>query len=403
MKSNLKNSEQYVIVRATDLSAVNGVPMEIMVAPYGKWKGYQAPDGTKIEFEITPELCDGLIAYHRSLKERFPLRDLVIDYEHQTENDVEAPAAGFMFSDVFKKADGVYARVKQWTKRAEEYLLNGEYRYASPVLIFNGFDKETGEKVPLRLKNLALTNEPFLDNYKPISAKDGGTPTLIYLTDSPQLINGGNTMLQEIMKLLGLDANATIDAVKAKLDEWKKAATDAASTVAAKYTSAMKELGLKDDASVEDVRAFALKHTTILTELGLKASDTVDHIKSVIVTAKGSGTQQVDLKEYVKKSDFETLQLQMKTRDVNEAISAAVQKGKIAPASVEEFKKIALRDLTQFNDLMAKVPDYTAVPLQEIIAKNVTSAASKEPDANTIEVAGKAGVSAEDIKKFGGR
>lgn len=400
MKSNLKNSEQYIVVRATDLSMVNGVPMEIMVAPYGKWKGYQAADGTKIEFEITPGLCDELVAYHQSLKERFPLRDLVIDYEHQTENDMEAPAAGFMFSDVFKKADGVYARVKQWTKRAEEYLLNGEYRYASPVLIFNGYDKETGEKVPLRLKNLALTNEPFLDNYKPISAKDGGTPTLIYLTDSPKPINGGITMLPEILKLLGLDANATIDAVKAKLDEWKNAATSAATSVAAKYTSAMKELGLKDNASVEDVRAFALKHTTILQDLGLKATDTVDHIKQVIVAAKGGSAQQVDLKEYVKKDVFAALELQMKTRDVDNAISAAVQKGKIAPASAEEFKKIALKDLTQFNDLMAKVPDYSAVPLQEIIAKDVKPH-STGADQNTLDVAEMAGVSKADIEKYG--
>lgn len=401
MKSHLKNSEQYIVVRATDLSMVNGVPMEIMVAPYGKWKGYQAADGTKIEFEITPELVDELVAYHQALKERFPLRDLVIDYEHQTENDMEAPAAGFMFSDVFKKADGVYARVKQWTKRAEEYLLNGEYRYASPVLIFNGYDKETGEKVPLRLKNLALTNEPFLDNYKPISAKDGGTPTLIYLTDSPKPINGGTTMLEMILKMLGLDANATSEAVHAKINEMKNAATSAVSTVAAKYTSAMQELGLKDDASVEDVKTFALKHTTILQELGVKAADTVEHIKEVIVAAKGGSAQQVDLKEYVKKSEFHVLELQLKVRDVDNAVRVAIMKGKISSATQDDYKEQAMNDLKKFNDLMAKIPDYSAVPLQEIIAKDVKPH-STAADQNTLDVAEMAGVSKADVEKYGG-
>jgi len=266
------------------------------------------------------------------------------------------------------------------------------------VLLFNDIDKETGERIPFRVKNLALTNEPFLDNYKPITVKDSATATVIYLTDSPKPINGGNTMLEQILKLLGLDATATIDAVKAKLDEWKNAAT----TVAAKYTSAMKELGLKDDAPVEDVKALALKHTSIMTvlqELGVKATDTVDQIKQVVVAAKAK-TEPLELKDYVRKSDLEAVQLQLKERDVNDAITAAVGKGKIATASVDEFKKIALKDIKQFNDLMAKIPDYSAVPLQEIDAKDVKTH-STVVDAATLEIAAKAGVSKADIEKYG--
>jgi phage I-like protein len=392
----LDPKQSFTIIRANDLGAIATVPTEIMVAPYGKWKGYKADDGSKIEFEVTPELGDQAIAYHRSLKERFPQRDLVIDYEHQSEIDVQAPAAGWMFSDIFKKDDGIYARVKNWTKKASEYLLNGEYRYASPVLLFNGVDKETDERVPLRVKSLALTNNPFMDNYKPITAKDNAATTVIYLTEPQKPINGGNTMLEQILKLLGLDPTATIDAVKAKLDEWKNAAT----TVAAKYKSAMTELGLKDDAPVEDVKALALKHNTILQELGVKATDTVDHIKQVIVAAKDKTTQQLDLKDYVKKTDFEAVQLQLKERDVNDAITLAVGRGKIAPASIDEFKKIALKDVKQFNDLMAKIPDYSAVPLQAIVAKDVTPHSSVL-DETTLAVAAKAGVSKADIEKYG--
>lgn len=397
MKVALKENQKLVVIRATDLNTITGIPMELQLAPFGEWKGYQGSDGKRIEFEVSRELGEKAVAYHRLLKERAPERDIVIDYEHQTEKDIVAPAAGWLLSGIFLKNDGIYGRVKSWTKRAEDFIRNKEYRYLSPTLLFNDVDKTTGERIPLRIKNISLTNEPFLDTIKPITAKDDATATIIYLTDSPQSINGGNTMLEMILKMLGLDPNATIDAVKAKLEEWKNAGT----TVAAKYTSAMKELGLQETATVDDVKAFALKHTTFLTELGLKATDNVDQIKSVIVAAKDKGTQQVDLKDYVKKSDFQTLELQLKTRDVNDAVTAAVQKGKIAPASLEEFKKIALKDLTQFNDLMAKVPDYSAIPLQGIEAKSIAKPTDAAPDANTIEVAAKAGVSVEDIKKYG--
>ena len=398
MKLNLKDGKQFVIVCATDLSIGSSVPKEIMVAPYGHWKGFRGDDGTPIEFEVTPELADKMVAYHKKLKERFPSRDLVIDYEHQTQEDTQAPAAGWMLSDVFKKEDGVYARVKEWTKKAADYLLNKEYRYGSPVLIFNGFDKETNERVPLRLKNLALTNEPFLDNYKPIVAKDDEASTVIYLTDSTKPHNGGTTMLEQVLKLLGLDPNATIEAVQAAIDKLKSSAT----TVAAKYTTAMKELGLKEDASVDDVKVFALKHTTILAELGLKATDTIDQIKTAIVAAKDNGSKQVDLKDYVKRTEHETLVLQLKTRDVNDAVLAAMKSGKIAKASEAGFRELALTDLKKFNDLMATIPDYSAVPLLEIETKDVKGKpADAAADPATVEIAAKAGVSSEDIKKYG--
>ena len=164
----------------------------------------------------------------------------------------------------------------------------------------------------------------------------------------------------------------------------------------------MKELGLKEDASADDVKVFALKHTTILTELGLEATDTVDQIKTAIVAAKDNGSKAVDLKDYVKRSELETVTLQLKTRDVDDALRAAMGNGKIAKASEAGFREIALKDLKQFNDLMATIPDFSAVPLQEIEAKNIT----KKPedaaaDPNVVEIAAKAGVSVDDIKKHG--
>jgi hypothetical protein len=204
-------------------------------------------------------------------------------------------------------------------------------------------------------------------------------------------------MLESILKLLGLAADATLDQVQSAIDKLKTSAT----TVAAKYTVAMKELGLKDDASVDDVKVFALKHTTILAELGLKATDTVDQIKTAIVAAKDNGSKQFDLKDYVKKSDFQTLELQLKMRDVNDSIVLAMSKGKIAKASETGFRELALADLKKFNDLMATIPDYSAVPLMEIKAKDIKKGIDAAADPNVLEIAEKAGVTSDEIKKFG--
>lgn len=55
-----------------------------------------------------------------------------IDYEHQTLQDVQAPAAGWIKNIVLRN-DGIYGDV-DWTDRAADYLKNREYRYLSPVI-----------------------------------------------------------------------------------------------------------------------------------------------------------------------------------------------------------------------------------------------------------------------------
>ncbi|MDP1675663.1 MAG: phage protease [Bacteroidota bacterium] len=398
MKINLKENQTILVVRATDLTTLSGVPSEIMIAPFGEWKGYTSSDGSPIEFEITKELAAKAVEYHKQLKLRFPTRDLVIDYEHQTSLDVQAPAAGWLQSDIFLKEDGLYARVKEWTKKATDYLVNKEYRYLSPTLLFNDVDKETNERIPLRIKNVSLTNEPFLDNIKPITAKDDTAATIIYLTDSiSQQTKGDTTMLEQILQLLGLAAGATFDDVKKVIEGWK----NSASTVAAKYTAAMTELGLKEDASDADVKAFALKHTSIIAELGVKAESTLEEIKTVIAKAKGS--QQVDLKDYIKKTEFDSLQVQLKQIQVKEVLAKHVLRGAVAPHEVDDLTNDVIGNKLELKDLdarLAKRADYSLVPLQEIDTKTV-AAKDGVVDALTLEIAAKAGVSAEDVKKFG--
>lgn len=107
--------------------------------------------------------------------------DLVVDYEHQTlrEHVGPAPAAGWI-KDLEVREDGLYAKI-EWTPQAEELIRNKEYRYISPVFVY---ERNTGRVI--ELQGAGLTHYPNLHL---------------------KAINSQNTELVEIAKALNTEAN----------------------------------------------------------------------------------------------------------------------------------------------------------------------------------------------------
>ena len=58
----------------------------------------------------------------------------------------------------------------EWTEAASAAIKSREYRYLSPVLVYNGVDATTGKRVSCFLHSAALTNTPFLDGIREVSA-----------------------------------------------------------------------------------------------------------------------------------------------------------------------------------------------------------------------------------------
>lgn len=129
---------------------VRGVPEVIRILPLGH------VTSQKGEFDVDEEslrLMKAEIARHGV--------DVVVDYEHQTLDGVQAPAAGWVKE--LSIQDGHIVAKVEWTDRAAEYLKNREYRYLSPVITVRKLDgKATG------LHSLALTNTPAIDHMDPI-------------------------------------------------------------------------------------------------------------------------------------------------------------------------------------------------------------------------------------------
>lgn len=88
--------------------------------------------------------------------------DLVVDFEHATElkapNGDQAPASGWVNGFEVREGGAIWGKVA-WTPRGQEAIANREYRYLSPVLIY---EKATGRVKSL--SSIGLVNKPNLFN-----------------------------------------------------------------------------------------------------------------------------------------------------------------------------------------------------------------------------------------------
>ena len=179
--------EQETIICAADPASLEGVPREVKILPLGR---VQSMKGT---FEVDDESCRTIMAQFKGRH-----LDLVIDYEHQTLKDVQAPAGGWI-KDIYKGDDALVAKV-EWTPKAQEYLKNREYRYLSPVVTVRRKDRKA-----IGLHSVALTNTPAIDGMFAIVNSAGFPAGEI---DDPQ---GGENMefLKALAAMLGLPETAT--------------------------------------------------------------------------------------------------------------------------------------------------------------------------------------------------
>ncbi|NPV89246.1 MAG: hypothetical protein HPY50_00540 [Firmicutes bacterium] len=127
------------------------VPEWIKLLPFGLVKS------VKGDFNVDEESLTEIIGYFEARG-----NDVVIDYEHQTLDGGQAPAAGWVKELQDRGPDGLWARV-DWTERAREYLANKEYRYLSPVVLVRRADNKA-----VAIHSVALTNAPAMSGVRPI-------------------------------------------------------------------------------------------------------------------------------------------------------------------------------------------------------------------------------------------
>lgn len=241
-----------VIVCSGEEIELSGVPTEIKILPLGVVHSQRG------DFVVDDESF-GLI------KKQFKDRklDLVIDYEHQTLADVQAPAGGWI-KDLYKGNDAIIAKV-EWTPRAAEYLKNKEYRYLSPVVLVRKRDQKA-----TAIHSVALTNTPAID----------GMFALVNSLDIEDISEGGRIMdLKELAKLLGLPETVAEEEIRKVMAEAARAAGQLKELEAGQHG--------EGDAAAEDAEVVA--NSTILSMLGLKADARTEDVAASIMALKVGG------------------------------------------------------------------------------------------------------------------
>lgn len=334
-----ENGKNELLLLKLDLSTV---PEEVKICPIGH------VESTKGSFTVDEDSL-------HSMKAAITSRGLqiVIDYEHQTLQDVQAPAAGWIRNaDSLQIKDGAIVAKVEWTPRAKEYLANKEYKYLSPVVLLD--DK----KHVIGLHSVALTNTPAIDGMFAIVNKSG---IEIPKEEKKEMD------LNVLIKLLGLPETATPEDVQSaieKLVEIEKECKEKKECEVVANKTILGLLGLKDDAKTEDVSA---------SILALKQMP--DQVRS----------------------ELKALKERMAKEDANKLVCKALETGKISAAQKEWAMEYALKDSKGFESFMEKAP--VVVPLKSLNYANITSSDMQTEE--ELMVCKQLGVTKEDLEKYG--
>lgn len=329
----------------------NEAPEIIQIIPLGSWTDH--PSG---KFKVTQADVVKIIENFTTEE-----NDCVIDYEHQTLNGSEAPAAGWITELINKGEEGLYAKV-EWTKRGEEYIENKEYKYLSPVLLSSHQDEEDWNR-PHVLHSAALTNKPFIDGMKAIVNKNYN----FGIEEEEEMDK------KELIKVLGLKDDATEGEV----------------------LTALKDLQNDNQTSDEGDGGEEVKivNNKVLDALDLEEGASHSEVVATIHALKQSTVNGVSVEE------FNELKQEMKRSKRDELVQLAMKEGKISPAQKEWAESYAEDDPEGFKTFINKAPQVVPVDDEELDSSTNINSKVKTDKVQTI-VNKQLGINEEDFEKY---
>ncbi len=288
--------------------------------------------------------------------------DIVIDYEHQTLQDVQAPASGWV-KELIYTPEAIIAKV-EWTQKAQEYLKNKEYRYLSPVVLTRKKDNKA-----VALHSLALTNTPAINGMFAIV----NSANIETENDT-----GGKGMdLQKLKELLGLPADAAEETIMNALMEKLGGAEKKEES----ETKEEPEPGKEQEKETEVVA-----NSVILGLLGLKENAKTEDVAGKIMALKaGADSQQQEITDALNR---------LKNREADEVVMNALKAGKITAAQKDWAKDYVLKDRKGFDAFIEKAP--VVVPVGKL---NLKDAPKRNVEVDSL-VLKATGMTKEDIEKY---
>lgn len=288
---------------------------QAQLLPAGRFSSRDGRPGPGKHWTLTDTAGQSLAVRLNAITAMTPLS---IDYEHQTllaaTNGQPAPAAGWIQSVEWRSGEGLFAQVT-WTKRALALIDADEYRYISPVILYDQAGNVTG------LHNAALVSVPALVGMEAVTA------ALAALFPAPQPNAETRIMeLAQLIALLGLAAGATAADVTTAITALM--ARPAAGSVPAALATALGLQGQADEAT-------ALAAVTRLR-----------------TTPDAATLQQMTALQ----AQVATLQADAAARTVAELVDGAIAAFKLTPAQREWATSLGKADLAQLNAFIKAAP-----------------------------------------------
>lgn len=378
MFQKVKNNSRYRYTAEADLA---GAPNRVLVFRDG-WTNFKWMSGRKVKTMLDADAAKSVIGNFHSLG-----RDIIFDFEHQSEGgefarpagDGLVPAAGWIHGFEYVPGQGLYANVK-WNDEASELLKKRAYRYFSPVWIQ---DKNTNRVT--EVVSVALTNNPAQLALEPIIASGKGPhgamkmeTVLNLLGISPAEIEGKSdeeawSIIGEKLKTALGQQNEQMQAVaKALGTEFEPAkivgAKDANTKLIARATEVAK--------SATDAKASgdaALK--TIATELGCDADQA--KIVAKVKEIKNVKPGEIDPTKFVAKEQYDAVTTRLDSLESdNKKLQAS-----ITQAAKEKFIKSGMdagKIVATTKDYWSNLFDANAETAEKLLASApVTGPTSK--------------------------
>ncbi len=266
--------------------------------------------------------------------------DMVIDYEHQTLYGGVAPAAGWLKDFKWEPKVGFIGRC-EWTDAGRRYIESREYRYFSPV-----FDVCRDTNRIMRLHNVALTNQPRMQNITPLIAKQEAGIMPEKEKDDVKEVAAAKPSMPKLRKKLGFGDDVPDMIVEQKV------------------LALLKEYDSKKDQKAAKAVLDALDMTEEATE-------------AEVVARVHVLTNKPDLSEDVKslQDQIGVLESVAAKREFGELLKQGVTAGKIYPADADDPDSFVCKlDMETLKSYIAQAP--VIVPVERVEVAKVDRTAS---------------------------
>lgn len=318
---------------------------DVHLLPVGEFVGRDGRPGKGLTWKLSDQQGRTLAA---KLTARHARVQFNLDYEHQSmlseQNGQPAPASGWANAFEWRDGVGLFALAVQWTARAKEMIEAGEYKYISPVIVY---DKETGEVFDVL--NASLVNIPNLD-LSPVAQERVARLNASFSTQPTE--QSMNPVLAALLKALGLPET---DATTAEQ------AVSAVATLKAGAAELRKAAGVAETVAAADA---------VTAVAALKAgADKVAGLTTEVAALKAGGAGgNPDPTKYVALDKFTELHGEVAKlragsvdREVDELIAAARAEGKCSPVVEAVWKDIGKADIAKLRALIEKTPGNPAL------------------------------------------